>query len=201
MIVSYSFFVIYLLLSCYLLFWFADLCKRGQPIKIVGDILIVDGAVVSGHGQRFMTQERLQRECIAAAVYQIFPGEGMSEQMQTGFLHTAPPIVFRHSRAQSFFCQHFSKLATEQVIRWFTASDRHVVQENVDHNSTQRNGLYSAILCMPEQDLSGAKIHIPDLNVSDCCCPTTAVQKKVYNCPIAEFCEITVCIWLPQQQG
>ena len=113
MIDSYSFFVIYLLLSCYLLFWFADLCKRGQPIKVICNILIIDGAVVSGHGQRFMTQERLQRECIAAAVHQIFPGEGMSEQMQTGFLHTAPPIVLGNSRAQGFLCQHFSELATE----------------------------------------------------------------------------------------
>ena len=103
MIVSYSFFVIYLLLSCYLLFWFADLCKWGQPIKVICNILIVDGAVVSGHVQRFMPQQGLQRECIAAAINQILPGEGMSEQMKTCFLDATPPVILCNSRPQGIF--------------------------------------------------------------------------------------------------
>lgn len=197
--VSYSFFVSNLLLSCYLLFWFIDLCKGRAPIKVICDVLIIDSAIVSGHVQCFVTQQGLQCECIAAAVYQILAGKGMPEQMQTGFFDTAPPIVLCHSRPQSIFCQHFSKLVTEQILRGFAASDRHVVQQNIDHDAAQRNSLNSSVLRMSEHDLSGLEIHISDLNIADGCCSAAAVQKEVYDCPVAEFHKITICFWLLQQ--
>ena len=85
------------LFSCYLLSWFVDLRKRGKPVKIVGDVLVIDSAIVSCHVQCFVTQQSLQCECIAAAVYQILAGKGMPEQMQACFLDAAPPVVFCHS--------------------------------------------------------------------------------------------------------
>lgn len=40
----------FLLSSLYFLFWFVHLCERGEAVEVIGDVLIVDGAVVSGHG-------------------------------------------------------------------------------------------------------------------------------------------------------
>ena len=93
----------FLLSSSYFLSWFTDLSQWGNAVKVVGDIGIIDGTIVLGHSKRFVSQERLERKSIAAAVYEILACEGVPEQMQTGFLYAAPMIVFCHSRPQGIF--------------------------------------------------------------------------------------------------
>jgi len=83
----------FLLSSSYFLFGFLHLCKRGEAVKVIGDVRIIDGTIVLGHVQRFMSQKGLKCEGIAAAVYQILSGEGVPELMQTCLLDTASPVV------------------------------------------------------------------------------------------------------------
>ena len=43
------------------------------------------------------------------------------------------------------------------------------------------------------------KVYVLDLNVSHCGSPTTAVEKEVYDDPVAVLTEVTVGFWLLQE--
>ena len=63
--------------SLYLLFGLVHLCERGKTVEVLGNIRIIDGAVVLCHFQSAMTQQLLEHKCITTAINKVFPGKGM----------------------------------------------------------------------------------------------------------------------------
>lgn len=61
------------------------LCQRRKPVKALGNIRIIDVAIMLCHFQRRVSQQLLERERISSAVHQVFPGKGMTEQMNRRF--------------------------------------------------------------------------------------------------------------------
>ena len=91
-------------------------------------------------------------------------------------------------------------LITEQVIRRFACSDCHVISQDGHHRSAERNDLNLAILCVSEDNLLSAQVYILILNVANSGSPTTAVEQKIDNDPVAILAEVAVCFRLPQER-
>ena len=64
--------------SLYLLSWLCHLRKGRETVKVLGNVRIVNSAVVFRHFQGAVSQQLLEHKCIAAAIDKIFPGEGMA---------------------------------------------------------------------------------------------------------------------------
>ena len=73
-----------------------------MEIIIVCDVGIEDRAVMLCHFQSAMSQKALKCKGIAAAIYEIFAGEGVSEQMDACLLDTAARVVTIDSIPQRF---------------------------------------------------------------------------------------------------
>ena len=91
-------------------------------------------------------------------------------------------------------------LVPKQVIRGFACSDCHVISQNGHHRSAKRNDLNFAILCVSEDNLLSAQVYILILNVANCGSPTTAVEQKIDDDPVAILAEVAVCFRLPQER-
>ena len=95
-----------LFLYGYLRFLGNHLHQRGSIVKVLDDIRIVNGTILFRHIQRRMTEKGLKRKSIAAAINQILPREGMTEQVNRCLLNTTSPIVFGNRAAQTIFGHH-----------------------------------------------------------------------------------------------
>ena len=89
------------------------LCQRRKSVKALGNVRIIDIAIMLCHFQRRVSQQLLERERISSAVHQVFPGKGMTEQMNRRFFDPSAVIVVRNRKTQSIFRQHSSVFITE----------------------------------------------------------------------------------------
>ena len=84
-----------------------------EPVIAFGDVCIVDCAMVLCYFQCWVTQQLLERERITTAVYQVFPREGVPEQVDGGLFYSAMIVIMRDGKTQSIFRQHHSVFIAE----------------------------------------------------------------------------------------
>jgi hypothetical protein len=120
--------------------------------------------------------------------------------MDRSSFHTSIGVVLYDGKPQSVLSQETAELITEQVIRGFARSDCHVISQNGHHRSAKGNDLNFAILCVSEDNLLSAQVYILILNVANCGSPTTAVEQKIDDDPVAILAEVAVCFRLPQER-
>ena len=89
------------------------LCQRRKSVKALGNVRIIDIAIMLCHFQRRVSQQLLERERISSAVYQVFLGKGMTEQVNRRFFDPSAVIVVRNRKTQGIFRQHSSVFITE----------------------------------------------------------------------------------------
>lgn len=95
----------YLMASMRPCFWFGDFFfltsthsfKRGEGIKPIGKVSIINGAVVFCHFQGRMSQQLLEGKGVSSAVQQILSGKGMAEHVD-GSLFNASLVVITSNR-------------------------------------------------------------------------------------------------------
>ena len=167
---------------------------------VFDDVIIENVAVVASHLQCRVSHDLLKGERIAAAVHQILSSKSVSECVDRSPLHASAVVVLHDSKPQGVLSQETAELITEQVVRGFTLSDCHVIPQNGHHRSTEGNDLNLAILCVPENNLLSAQVYILILNVANSGSPTTAVEQKIDNDPVAILAEVAVCFRLRNGQ-
>ena len=89
------------------------LCQRRKSVKALGNVRIINIAIMLCHFQRRVSQQLLERERITTAVYQVFPRESVPEQMDGGLFYSAMIVIMRDGKAQSIFRQHLSVFIAE----------------------------------------------------------------------------------------
>ena len=196
-----------IVVDSYALFLFFDclplgLCQVSQRrtlLVVFDDVIIEDVAVVASHLQCRVSHDLLKSERIAAAVHQILPSKGVSERMDRSTLHASVGVVLHDGKPQSVLCQEAAELITEQVIRRFACSDCHVISQNGHHRSAKGNDLNFTILCVSEDNLLSTQVYILILNVPNSGSPTTAVQQKIDDDPVAILAEVAACLRLSQK--
>lgn len=67
---------------------------------ILDDVIVEQITVVASHLQRGVSHEPLKGECIAAAIYKIFPSKGVPERMERSSLHASGVVVFYDGKPQ-----------------------------------------------------------------------------------------------------
>ena len=77
-----------------------QLRQRGKSVKVLGNVRIVNSAIVLRHGKGGMPKELLEHERIAAAVHQILAGKGVAEQVNTGFLNATRTVIVGDCKPQ-----------------------------------------------------------------------------------------------------
>ena len=88
------------LLSVYPFARLTELRERGTQIIIPGNVAVKNGAIMFRHLECRMSEQMLERKSIAAAVHQIFPGECMTEHMNTCFQNAALMVIVRDCQFQ-----------------------------------------------------------------------------------------------------
>ena len=88
------------LLSVYPFARLTELRERGTQIIIPGNVAVKNGAIMLRHLECGMSEQMLERKSIAAAVHQIFPGECMTEHMNTCFQNAALVVIVRDCQFQ-----------------------------------------------------------------------------------------------------
>lgn len=79
--------------SLYLTFGLLQLRQGRKTVIILGNIRIVNSAVVFCHSKGGMPKELLEHKRITAAVNQIFAGKGVAEQMDACFLNATGTVI------------------------------------------------------------------------------------------------------------
>ena len=95
----------YLMASMHPCFWLGNFLflpsthsfKRGEVIKPIGKVSVINGTVVFCHFQGRMSQQLLEGKCVSSAVQQILSGKGMSEHVD-GSLFNASLVVITSNR-------------------------------------------------------------------------------------------------------
>ena len=175
--------------------------SEGRTLLVVfDDVIIEDVAVVASHLQRGMSHDLLKGERIAAAIYQILSSKSVSERMDRSPFHASIGVVLHDSKPQSVLSQETAELITEQVIRRFTLPNCHIIPQNGHHRSAERDDLNLAILCVSENNLLSTQVYILILNVANSSSPTTTVEQKIDDDPVAILAEIAVRFRLPQER-
>ena len=134
--------------------------QRGKSVIVLSNVRIVNSAVVLRHLQCAVSQQLLEHERIAAAVYQILPGEGMAVEMCASFLHATGLVMPCDGQPQAVHGEHTAVLIAEQEVLRLAATDRHVLPEDGHHRRAKRGGLDSSVLIVPEDDLPGVQVHM-----------------------------------------
>ena len=111
-------------------------------------ICVIDSTIMLRHGERAVSQELLEDQCIAAAVHQKLSGKGMSEQVDASSAHTTLMIVFLDGTREGVLRHHLAVDRTEQIIVRFAAANAHVFGQDLRHLTAQRNGLQLACFGM-----------------------------------------------------
>ena len=86
------------LLSVYPFAGLTELRERGTQIIIPGNVAVKNGAIMLRHLECRMSEQMLERKSIA--VHQIFPGECMTEHMNTCFQNAALVVIVRDCQLQ-----------------------------------------------------------------------------------------------------
>ena len=167
---------------------------------VLDNVIVENVAVVASHLQCRVSHDLLKGERIAAAVYQILSGKGVSECVDRSSLHTSAVVVLHDSKPQGVLSQETAELITEQVVGRFALSDCHVIPQNGHHRRAEGDDLNLSVLRVPENNLSAAQVYILILNVANSGSPTTAVQKEVHDDPIPILAEVAVCFRLLQER-
>ena len=163
------------------------------------DVIVEQIAIVASHLQCGMTHEPLKRKSVAAAIHKILPSEGVPEGMDRSPLHASCVVVLHDCQAKGVLRKQVTELIAEQIVRRSSRPNCHVIPKNRHHGRAKRNDLNLAVLRVSENDLFSGKVYILDLDVSHRGSPTTAVEKKVDDDPVAVLAEVTVGFWLLQQ--
>ena len=79
--------------SLYLAFGLLQLRQGRKTVKILGNVRIVNSAVVLCHSKGVMPKELLEHKRITATINQIFAGKGVAEQMDACLLDTPPRVI------------------------------------------------------------------------------------------------------------
>ena len=167
---------------------------------ILNDIIVEDIAIVSCHLQGGVSHESLKGERIAAAIDQVFTSKGVSERMNRSPLHASAFVVLHDGEPQGVLSQETTELITEQVVGRFTLPNCHVISQDGHHRSAKGNDLNLSVFRVPENNLLSAQVYILILNVPNSGSPTTAVQQKNDDDPVAILAEVAVCFRLPQER-
>ncbi len=146
-----------------------------------------------------MPHEPLKGERIAAAVHQIFPGEGVPERMDGSPFHAPGVVVLHDGEPQSIFCQEAAELIAEKIVRYLALTHCHVVPKDGNHGRTEGDDLNLAVLCVPEYNLPPGQVYILDQNVSHRSSPATAVEQEIDDDPIPILTEVAVGFRLLQE--
>ena len=97
---------------------------------VLDNVIVENVAVVASHLQCRVSHDLLKGERIAAAVYQILSGKGVSECVDRSPFHASIGVVLYDGKPQSVLSQETAELITEQVVRGFTLSDCHLIPQN-----------------------------------------------------------------------
>ena len=95
------------------LFWLFELRQRGEPVIVFGNVRIINGAIMLRHFQRGVSQLLLEHERIAAAIHQIFAGEGVPVKVCACFLHATGLVVPGDGQPQTIHGEHAAVLVAE----------------------------------------------------------------------------------------
>ena len=123
----------------------------------------------------------------------------MPERMDGSPLHASCVVVLHDGEPQGILTQEVTKLIAEEVIRRRSRTNTHVIPKNSDHGRAERDDLNLTVLGVSENDMISGKVYILDLDVSHCGSPTTAVEKKVEDDPVAILTEVAVGFRLLQK--
>ena len=126
-----------------------------------------------------MTKQGLKRKSISSAIHKVFPGKGMSEQVNRSLLNSAPSVVFGNRTAQAIFGHHLSCIVGEEIIVWLTFADLCVFSQNGNHHRTERRNLRSLILRVLKVDNAVLKVKVFVLYQTDRSRSVSAVEKIV----------------------
>ena len=165
-----------------------------MEIIVFADVVVEDAAIVLRHIQGAMPHQLLEHKGISATVKKILTGEGMAELVNRCAFDSPTFVIPSDCVAQSIFGQHTAIDITEKIILRFAATDFHIFPEDVCHKAAQGNDLNLSVLVMSEGYLHGVKVHILILNIADCGCTATAVQKKVHNDPATKLAKVTALV-------
>ena len=139
--------------------------KRGEGIKPIGKVSVINGAIVFCHFQGRMSQQLLEGKGVSSAVQQILSGKGMSEHVDGSLFNASPVIIPNDSVPQSVLRHHFPMLCAKQVVRLFACSDPHVFFQTQGKGRAQGDDLNSAGLSVAENDLLTVKVNVPVLDI------------------------------------
>ena len=166
---------------------------------ILNDVIVEQIAIVASHLQGGVTHEPLKRECIAAAIYKIFPSKGVPERMDRSPLHASCVIVLHDGEPQGVLCEEVPELIAEEPVGAASPTNCHVIPKDGNHGRAERDDLNLAVLRVPENDLFSGKVYILNLDVSHCGSPTAAVEQEIDDDPISILTEVTVGFRLLQE--
>ena len=166
---------------------------------VLKDVIVEQIAIVASHLQGGVTHEPLKRECIAAAIYKIFPSKGVPERMDRSPLHASGIVVLHDGEPQGVLCEEVPELIAEEPVGAASPTNCHVVPKDGNHGRTERNDLNLAVFRVSEDDLFASKVYILKLDVSYCGSPTAAVEQKIDDDPIPILAEVAVGFRLLQK--
>lgn len=162
-----------------------DLCQRRTFVKVLCNVGIKDIAVVLCHFQRGVTQQLLERKGVSAAVHQVLPGEGVTEQVRSRLRHSSALVVTGDSLTQGAFCKLFAALIAEKVILRRPAAYLLILPQNRHHLAAKGNDLYFLVFVVAGDNLMLFQIHVTIFDGTDSSRTTAGVQQKVDNDPSA----------------
>ena len=134
-----------------------------------------------------MTKELLERECVPAAVNQIFPRECVAEQVDGSLLHPAARVVSCDRLPQAVFCELCSRFRAKEIIRRLPATVAPILPQNGNHGAAKGYDLRFPVLRVAVEHNTPVQIHVPNLYRPDRRGAAPAVQKKVDNHPVPTF--------------
>ena len=119
--------------------------------------------------------------------------------MDRSSFHPSCVVVLHDGEPQGVLREEVPKLIAEEIVGTASCPDCHIIPKDCNHGRAERDDLNLAILRVSENDLFTSQVYILDLNVSHRGSPTTAVEKKVDDDPVAVLTEVTVGFWLLQK--
>ena len=134
-----------------------------------------------------MSKELLERECVPAAVNQIFPRECVAEQVDRSLLHPAPRVVPCDRLPQAVLRQLCTRLRAKEIIPRLPATVTPILPQNGNHGAAKGNDLCFSVLRVAVEHNAAVQIHVPNLYRPDRRGAAPAVQKKVDNHPVPIF--------------
>ena len=143
--------------------------RQGREIVVIlGDVSIIDCAIVLCHFQSRMPQQSLKCESVAPAAHQILSSKGVPKKMRACLCNASALIIASDALTQSAIGELFSAFVAEQKIGIAAAANLLILPQNHCHLPTQRNRLHFLVFIVARNDLPLLQIHIAISDSTHC---------------------------------